>query len=129
QAKEVLAIVLLLDGLQPLVVGTERGFYRIFALLSQVIQIIRTAGERTYRIGRSSSPIDMELRLSRIRPLREKDKGILGLTLCKSSFGDPNPTRSSPIVLDDYTGKRGCRPVRLLYQTRRSHHRSIRAGR
>jgi hypothetical protein len=34
-----------------------------------------TTGERTYRIGRSSGPIDMKPRLSRIRPLREKDKG------------------------------------------------------
>src|SRR6516165_8737152 len=73
QAKEIRRIILLFDGHESLIVGTERGFYRIFALFSEVIQIVRIARERTYRIGRSSSPFDMELRLSWLRPLREED--------------------------------------------------------
>ena len=58
----------------------------------------------------------MELRLSWIGPLREKGNGILGLALRKSSFGDPNPTRSSSIVLDNYRAERGYRPIRMLYK-------------
>ena len=95
QGEEVLRVVLLFDSHESLIVGTERRFYRIFALFSEVIQIVRIAGERTYRIGRSSSPLGMELRLFWLRPLREEDKGILGLTLRKSRFGESNPTRSS----------------------------------
>ena len=34
----------------------------------------------------------------------------------QKKFRKPNPTRSSPIVLDNYPGKRGCRPIRLLYK-------------
>src|SRR6516165_4311594 len=116
QGEEVLRVVLLFDSHESLIVGTERRFYRIFALFSEVIQIVRMAREGTYRIGRSSSPFDMEWRLSWLRPLCEEDKGILGLTLRKSSFGDSNPTRSSAIVLDNYSRKRRRRPVRVLHK-------------
>ena len=54
----------------------------------------------------------MPLRLSRIGPLREDANVVLGLTLRKCSFGDSNPTCSSTITLDSYTGKRRCRPIR-----------------
>src|SRR6266404_4362250 len=48
QAKEVLRVVLLLDGYESVVVGTERGFDRVFSLLTQEIQKVRTARERTH---------------------------------------------------------------------------------
>jgi hypothetical protein len=47
-AKEVLRVVLLLNGREPVVVGTERGFDRVFSLLTQEIQKVRTARERTH---------------------------------------------------------------------------------
>src|SRR6516225_6711512 len=56
QAKEVLRVVLLLDSHEPVVVGTERGFDRVFSLLTQVIQEVRTARERTHRIRQTASP-------------------------------------------------------------------------
>jgi hypothetical protein len=43
QAKEVLRVVLLLDGHEPVVVGTERGFDRVFSLLTEEIQQVRAA--------------------------------------------------------------------------------------
>ena len=58
----------------------------------------------------------MALRLSWIHPLRNNNEVISGLTLCKSTFRDTNPTRSSTIKLDSYPGKRRCRPVRMLHK-------------
>ena len=47
-AKEVLRVVLLLDAREPVVVGTEGGFDRVFFLLAQEIQKVRTARKRTH---------------------------------------------------------------------------------
>ena len=58
----------------------------------------------------------MALGLSWIHPLCKDAKGILGLTLRKTSFGDSNPTRGSAIVLDNYPRKRRRRPVRMFHK-------------
>ena len=49
QAKEVLGVVLLLDSHEPVVVESKRGFNRVFSLLTQVIQVVRTASETVLR--------------------------------------------------------------------------------
>src|SRR5260221_319072 len=116
QAKEVLRVVLLLDSHEPVVVGTERGFDRVFSLLTQVIQEVRTARERTHRIRQTASPFDMALRLSWLQPLCKDENVILGLPLRKSSIGDTNPTRNSTIVLDNHRAEWRCRPVRMLHK-------------
>src|SRR6516225_759604 len=116
QAKEVLRVVLLLDRHEPVVVGTERGFDRAFSLLTQVIQEVRIARERTHRIRQTASPFDMALGLSWIHPLCKDANGILGLPLGKSSFGDTNPTCNPAIVLDNHPGEWRCRPVRMLHK-------------
>ncbi len=89
--------VLSLNGREPVVVGTKSSFDRIFFLVTQEVQQIPTAGERTYRLCQTPSPFDMVLRLSRISPLRKAANQILGLTLRKRSFGDPNPACSPTI--------------------------------
>jgi hypothetical protein len=96
QAKEVLWVVLLFDGHKPGVVRPECGFNRVFSLFAQVIQVVCFARERTYRSGQVLGPFNMELRLSWIRPLREKGNGVLGLALRKGSFGDPNRLAAPP---------------------------------
>src|SRR6516225_9374250 len=116
QAKEVLRVVLLLDRHEPVVVGTERGFDRAFSLLTQVIQEVRIARERTHRIRQTASPFDMALGLSWIHPLCKDENVILGLPLRKSSFGDTNPTSNSTIVLDNHRAEWRCRPVRMLHK-------------
>ena len=116
QAEEVLGVVLLLHGHEPVVVGTERGLDRIFSLLTEEIQQVRAARERTHRIRQTASPFDMALGLSWIHPLCKDGNIILGLPLRKSSFGGTNTTCSSTIVLDSYSAEWRCRPVRMLHK-------------
>jgi len=80
-------------------------------LVAEEIQIVRTTGERTYRIRDTASPFDMAGGLSRIGPLRKNGNGILGMTLRISGFGDSNPTGNSAIVFDRYPAERRFRPV------------------
>jgi hypothetical protein len=61
QAKEVVWVVLLFDGHKPGVVRPECGFNRVLSLFTQVIQVVRSARERAYRIGQILGPLSMKL--------------------------------------------------------------------
>jgi hypothetical protein len=116
QAEKILGVVLSLDGREPVVVGTKSSSDGIFPFVTQEIQQIPTTGEGTYRLCQTPSPFDMVLRLTRVSPLRKDDNGILGFTLRKGSFGDPNPACRPTILLDGYPSERGCGPIRMLHK-------------